>query len=120
MLPKRPTPVVVQDTIVQLPTPATPALEPAVERRPAPRLPVRRAVATEFFSLVPGPALAVDEPRLMRVRLPRAVLRSFGLPIDEERAAERILADVLVGEDGTAQAVRFVSSRSDERPGTIR
>ena len=44
----------------------------------------------------------------MRVELPRSALMSFGLPMNMERAGERIKADVVVGEDGLARAIRFV------------
>jgi len=76
------------------------SVEPAAQ-------PALREVTTEFFPLDAGPT--GEEARLVRVRLPRGALRSFGLPMDEERAAEKILADVVLGEDGTARAVRFVS-----------
>jgi hypothetical protein len=35
-------------------------------------------------------------------------MRSFGLPVSEERALDRVQADVLMGEDGIARAIRFV------------
>jgi hypothetical protein len=45
---------------------------------------------------------------MVRVELPRSALVSFGLPMNVERADERIKADVLVGDDGVARAIRFV------------
>jgi len=50
----------------------------------------------------------MDGGQVMRVELPRSALMSFGLPMDMERAAERIKADVVVGNDGLARAIRFV------------
>jgi hypothetical protein len=50
----------------------------------------------------------MDGGQVMRVELPRSALMSFGLPMDMERATERIKADVLVGNDGLARAIRFV------------
>jgi hypothetical protein len=38
----------------------------------------------------------------------RAALASFGLPVNAERADERVKADVLMGHDGLARAIRFV------------
>jgi hypothetical protein len=35
-------------------------------------------------------------------------LISFGLPVNAERAAEPVTADVVVGVDGVARAIRFV------------
>jgi hypothetical protein len=50
----------------------------------------------------------LDRGYLVRVELPRTALRKFGLPMNEDRAAERVMADVLMGEDGLARAIRFV------------
>jgi hypothetical protein len=44
----------------------------------------------------------------MRVELPRSALAGFGLPVNMDRVNERVKADVLVGPDGQAQAIRFV------------
>lgn len=66
-------------------------------------------IATEFIPLMNREALAqMDGGQVMRVELPRSALMSFGLPMDMERATERIKADVLVGNDGLARAIRFV------------
>ena len=66
-------------------------------------------IATEFIPLMNREALAqMDGGQIMRVELPRSALMSFGLPMDMERATERIKADVVVGNDGLARAIRFV------------
>jgi len=66
-------------------------------------------IATDFFPLVNREALTqLDSGQLVRVELPRSALMSFGLPMNMERAGERIKADVVVGEDGLARAIRFV------------
>jgi hypothetical protein len=66
-------------------------------------------IATDFIPLMNREALAqMDGGQVMRVELPRSALMSFGLPMDMERAAERIKADVVVGNDGLARAIRFV------------
>jgi hypothetical protein len=71
--------------------------------------PVADEIATEFIPLMNREALAqMDGGQVMRVELPRSALMSFGLPMDMERATERIKADVLVGNDGLARAIRFV------------
>ena len=66
-------------------------------------------IATDFIPLMNRETLAqMDGGQVMRVELPRSALISFGLPMDMERAGERIKADVVVGNDGLARAIRFV------------
>jgi len=66
-------------------------------------------IATDFIPLMNREGIAqMDGGQLMRVELPRSALMSFGLPMDMERATERIKADVVVGNDGLARAIRFV------------
>jgi hypothetical protein len=64
---------------------------------------------TEFFPVAQGGGLASGEGgHIVRVELPRSALASYGLPVNVENAAARVKADVLLGEDGTARAIRFV------------
>lgn len=66
-------------------------------------------VATEFIPLVQGaPYTQAEEGHLVRVDLPRSALASFGLPVNAESPGGRVKADVLMGEDGVARAIRFV------------
>jgi hypothetical protein len=66
-------------------------------------------IATDFIPLMNRDSLAqLDSGQIMRVELPRSALMSFGLPMNMERADERIKADVLVGNDGLARAIRFI------------
>ncbi|MFL6214196.1 MAG: anti-sigma factor family protein [Blastocatellia bacterium] len=66
-------------------------------------------IATSFIALDGGRGLARPESlQMVRVELPRSALVSFGLPMNVERADERIKADLLVGDDGVARAIRFV------------
>jgi hypothetical protein len=66
-------------------------------------------IATEFIPLMNRDSLAqLDSGQVMRVELPRSALMSFGLPMNMERVGERIKADVVVGNDGLARAIRFV------------
>jgi cytoskeletal protein RodZ len=66
-------------------------------------------IATSFIPLAGGRSFAPAESlQLMRIELPRSALVSFGLPMNVERADQRIKADVLVGNDGVARAIRFV------------
>lgn len=66
-------------------------------------------IATEFIPLIHGGDVALPEGgHIMRVELPRSALISFGLPMNMERAHQRVQADVVVGNDGLARAIRFV------------
>lgn len=66
-------------------------------------------IATDFMPVAYGDNLnSIDSGRIVRVEMPRSALAQFGLPVNMERANERIKADVLIGEDGMARAIRFV------------
>jgi hypothetical protein len=66
-------------------------------------------IATDFFSVGDTSALSLaDGGQLVRVELPRSALMRFSLPVGVDRANERVRADVLVGSDGIARAIRFV------------
>ena len=66
-------------------------------------------VATEFIPLGQGaPYMQAEEGHLVRVELPRSALASFGLPVNAEAPGGRVKADVLMGQDGVARAIRFV------------
>jgi hypothetical protein len=67
-----------------------------------------REIATDFMPMSGSDPIPIDSGSLVRVELPRSALESFGLPMNMERAGERIKADVLVGSDGLARAIRFV------------
>ncbi len=60
------------------------------------------------FTLLPGMLPAeTDDSEILRVRMQRGELGALGLPVNEERAAEWIQVDLLVGNDGLPQAVRL-------------
>jgi hypothetical protein len=63
---------------------------------------------TEFVPLVAGGAPPLTSGQLVRVELPRSAVASLGLPLDPARVGETIKADVLLGEDGLARAIRLV------------
>jgi hypothetical protein len=89
---------------------APPAATSATEAGPTPVA----EVLTEFFPLIYG-SVPTTTGHLVRLEVPRSALASFGLtdpPLDGT-APDTIPADVLVGDDGLARAVRFV--RQDER-----
>jgi hypothetical protein len=69
----------------------------------------RREVDTNFLPLMAASPLEPTESgHLIRMNLPRSTLGRFGFPINSERSEEPIKADVLIGEDGVARAIRFV------------
>ena len=66
-------------------------------------------IATDFIPLMQGGSFGQAEGgHLVRVELPRSAMASFGLPVNYERAGGRVKADVLLGDDGIARAIRFV------------
>ena len=68
-----------------------------------------REITTEFIALVQDAGFSQSEgTHLVRVELPRSALSSFGIPVNAEQSGGRVKADVLLGEDGTARAIRFV------------
>jgi hypothetical protein len=70
-------------------------------------------VATDFMPLGYLNAEAVqDGGQIVRVELPRTALVKFGLPVNMDRSNERVKADILVGIDGMAHAIRFVQDRT--------
>ena len=66
-------------------------------------------IATDFIALTPAGQYAQgEEGHIVRVELPRSALASFGMPVNAESAGGRVKADVLLGEDGVARAIRFI------------
>jgi hypothetical protein len=69
---------------------------------------VNEEVMTDFLPLTYGGLSQFEGGQVVRVELPRSALQSMGLPMNAERASERVKADVLLGHDGVARAIRFV------------
>ncbi|HKO43616.1 MAG TPA: hypothetical protein VJU84_10005 [Pyrinomonadaceae bacterium] len=55
-----------------------------------------------------NPANIQEGAQVVRVELPRYAMARFGLPVNMERYDERVKADVWLGADGLARAIRFV------------
>ena len=81
---------------------------------------ITRELVTEFFPLgysnVPARGGYV-----VRMQVPRSALASFGItPIGSDVSPSGVLADVVIGDDGLARAVRFVrvinSDGQEQRP----
>ncbi len=65
-------------------------------------------VATDFFPLTFAAESTSEGGHLVRVTIPRSALVAMGLPINVDRAAEHVRADVFIGDDGLARAIRFI------------
>ena len=70
---------------------------------------VAREATTEFFPLFYG-SIPSSSEHIVRMEVPLASLAQFGLASahDMDRTTGTVIADVLVGDDGLARAVRFV------------
>jgi hypothetical protein len=97
--PIRQQPVAVAETPAPVPTPVRPA-------RPKRQEP--REIVTEFFPLL-DVAPPFERGQLLRVTVPASTMREVGLPVNEDHLTDRVYADVLVGQEGLARAIRFVS-----------
>ena len=81
-----------------------------VRRNPL-SLPAPPEIATDFFPLTfAAEATTPSEGgHLVRVTIPRSALVAMGLPMNVYRSAEHVRADVVIGDDGLARAIRFIS-----------
>jgi hypothetical protein len=65
-------------------------------------------IATEFLPL-PYSHVPMNTGSTVRIEVPATALVSFGLaPTDFREGDGKVQADVLIGEDGLARAIRFV------------
>jgi hypothetical protein len=102
---------------------ATPAAKLNVAKRatePSPSATTHetKEITTAFVPLGYGSALDLqDGGQMVRVELPRSALARFGLPMNMNRANEKIKADVLVGADGLVRAIRFVQPINEPKSG---
>jgi hypothetical protein len=108
-----------EKTIAQKPPVVAPKLLQAVAYRAAPPVrkvrpaqanrPRRQEIATDYFALSEAEGLPqTDSYEVVRVKLPRSAMASFGLPVGANAANSQVTADVIIGADGLARAVRFV------------
>jgi hypothetical protein len=64
---------------------------------------------TDFVAFYPGADVgSLDSGALVRVRVPSSALGAFGLPVAQGSEEQWVTADLLVDEDGSPQAIRFV------------
>lgn len=110
ILPAAPAPAI-KPTIAES-VPAIPIKPPApLKRRLAQRgHPTKRAVEEygALLSLMPFAASEPDEVQhVVRMQIPRATLRLWGLPVNEESSREQVSAEVTFSENGVARAIRL-------------
>jgi hypothetical protein len=105
----RPKPqVIVQAPQIAIVTPvAAVAEKPPVARKVMHRKARPREVVTDFYPLIED-APPFEGGELLRVSLPASAMRDVGFLVSEERLTETVQADVLVGQEGLARAIRFV------------
>jgi hypothetical protein len=73
-------------------------------------------VTTDFLPLLYS-SVPASHVQMVRLAVPRAALASFGLmPLEslDRASTDTVMADVLVGDDGLARAVRFVRPAADQ------
>jgi hypothetical protein len=71
--------------------------------------PVAEEESDGFYPLPEAEALpAVENAMVVRVQLPVSSLQLMGVPVSEESADSNVEADLLLGQDGLARAVRLV------------
>jgi hypothetical protein len=105
-VPDEPKPELVRQSERQ---PVPKGLRPAARRGPAEGEAGDLEIVTGFFPLTyAGDLAALESGHVLRIEMPRSALVSFGLPMNMERAQETVKADVVVGTDGLARAIRFV------------
>jgi hypothetical protein len=95
----------------QIPTPRPARRNTAIRKAPETQMAnhVTNEIATDFMPLGDmNPASLQDGGQIVRVKLRRSALVRFGFPVNMDRYNENVKADVLVGADGLARAIRFV------------
>ncbi|HKQ90178.1 MAG TPA: hypothetical protein VJZ77_05820 [Blastocatellia bacterium] len=66
-------------------------------------------VATRFYPLVDeGEMAPLESGMIVRVEAPASILISLGLPVTAESINRPVQADLLLGQDGLARAIRFL------------
>jgi hypothetical protein len=98
--------VSVQPTEPKLAQPRTTRSHVWNRTRKSPASAAYRFVALPTFD----PAIPIDHLEMVRVDLPGRALRLVGFPISEEFADRRVVADVVLAQDGTPYALRLVQN----------
>jgi hypothetical protein len=86
--------------------PATAKVHAPVSARENPAAQEDPFVALPTFD----PAIPIEHLEMVRLDLPGRALQLVGFPVSEDIAERRVLADVLLAQDGTPYALRLVRS----------
>jgi hypothetical protein len=91
------------------------ALKPSTARRAHRRaqtsddMALNNEAVTDYIPLTYlADATALDSGTVLRVELPPSALVTMGLPMNIERTDSLVKADLIIGDDGVARAVRFL------------
>lgn len=76
------------------------------ENKPAETLAKTREVKTEFIALAYSPT--PESGQILTVKVPRSMMISLGVAANIENGSRLVNAEVLMGDDGLARAIRFV------------
>jgi hypothetical protein len=95
--------------VVAIEAPATAAIEAVTVPAPVPKPAESDEIATGFFPLMDNPP-PFERGLLVRMTVPASTMRAVGLPVGDDHLSDPVQADVLVGQDDLARAIRFVSS----------
>ena len=100
--------IVASDKPQSEPTPSNEVKKSRMHRNTIAQNPIDE-IATDFFPLTfAADSISSEGGHLVRVTIPRSVLVAMGIPMNVDRAAEHVRADVFIGDDGLARAIRFV------------
>jgi hypothetical protein len=95
------------EQVIVLEIPPAP-VPPSLTLEPVKRQRQPREIVTPFYPLMPS-APPLESALLVRVTVQASALRSVGIPVSDDHLSDPVLADVLVGQDDLARAIRFVS-----------
>jgi hypothetical protein len=70
---------------------------------------VTAEAATDFYAIpYVEPFKLNDRVRVVRIQAPYSTLADYGLPVYSDQALRSVQADVMVGDDNVARAIRFI------------
>jgi hypothetical protein len=109
-MPETSAPVVAVDRPPALPPPVAVAAHEPVARKITSPPKEPEEIATDFYPLMVS-APPLERGLLVRVTVPASTMRAVGLKIGDDHLSDPVEADVLVGQDDLARAIRFISYR---------
>lgn len=102
----------IQEKPIVSPAPVVVSGQPQRGRALTPPRSERAAATAANRAFLPLPAydpgIPTDDLQVVRVQLPASALWKIGAPVPADAGERRVMADFVVGQDGTAYAVRLV------------